>query len=84
MFKFYGTTALEGRNIPVGSKAHGIPETHGSLHTQLVLESSQGDLAGSKVGSLELHVRSQVCVSSRAKRCKTGWNVLTAVAHYRK
>ena len=49
MFKFYGTTALEGRHIPVGSKAHGIPEAHGSLHTQLVLESSQGDLAGSKV-----------------------------------
>ena len=36
-----GATSLEVLHASVGSKACGIPETHGRLHAEFILESAQ-------------------------------------------
>ena len=41
MLQFHRSTALERSHITISSKAYGVPEPDGCLHTQLVLECSQ-------------------------------------------
>mmetsp|Transcript_81182 Transcript_81182/g.205187 ORF Transcript_81182/g.205187 Transcript_81182/m.205187 type:complete len:289 (-) Transcript_81182:343-1209(-) len=42
MLKLYAPAALEGKQVPIGGEAHGIPKAHGLLHAQLVLKGTQG------------------------------------------
>ena len=42
-------TSLEVLNAAIWWEASWIPETHGSLHTQLILEGSKRDLSSNNV-----------------------------------
>ena len=44
MLDLGGATSLEVLHASVGGKAGGIPETHGRLHAEFILEGHQVDL----------------------------------------
>ena len=41
VLQFHRSAALEGSHITVRGKSYGIPETHGRLHSEFILESAQ-------------------------------------------